>query len=251
MPSFRSTDEEGTSSLIHRQSSFSSKGSITLILLLHLAAMFFPAQQMRVTVEYGYQNLTSVPFAAINDSVTTLKLSKNNISELSWFPPYKYLYSLDLSFNRLSELPNFQNISCTLYRLRLDHNKITSVRKEHLEILNLARLDLGDNYITAFPDMAAPWDSYGIKIYLDSNEITTIPNIPSLRGEISISDNNIICNCKLTRSVWTRTVGGSCATPPGITGTSLYRHIDDVTDPQIWEQYGKLLQREKPRVART
>ncbi len=218
------------------------KRSVILLLqaILLICLMNFVHSCDKDKQNFTHYNLEYVPFGSIRDTVTSLDLQYNNISEIQWFKRYDCIQKIKLGYNLLSYIPDFQNVSDTLNVLDLKNNKITHVRRDRLLFLHLTNLRLGDNLIKVFPDMPSGWGSNLEAIRLEGNELTTLPRIPGLSStaEVDVGNNNIVCNCKLKESIWRQTKNGKCAEPSQLT-TAAGIYINNITSPHIWEYGGK------------
>ena len=193
------------------------------LLYVTFLILLVPPSNTGLTVNLSSQEKSSVAFQDISNNVTTLDLSHNEIEGIPWFKPYQFLYKLLLRDNDLGEFPNLTNISTSLRYLDLAQNDIHTVRKEHLQMLNLSHLFLSSNDMDIFPDMEGSWGMGMVTLDLDDNELSAVPRMPALKkmAKISMRHNPIRCDCKLQYQNWCNTEHARCDKPHRFHGNSV------------------------------
>ena len=121
------------------------------------------------------------PLDPIKRSVSFINLGPNNISCVpeNYFDGYSHLRNLYLTRNKLSILPNVQQINRTLKVFLLNYNNISALSVSVIghEFKRLKELGLRSNSLTAFDvGFLSYWPSLSL-LDISSNPLTTVPNI--------------------------------------------------------------------------
>ena len=112
---------------------------------------------------------------AFKDELTTLDLSFNKLTALpEGFGQLTSLTALDLSFNELTALPEGFGQLTNLTTLNLGSNKLTALPEGFEQLTNLTTLHLNGNKLTALPEGFEQLTSL-TALDLRSNELTALP----------------------------------------------------------------------------
>lgn len=119
------------------------------------------------------------------DSITRLVLNHNSISRISSNISFPSLFLLDLSYNKLNELPDLSLFAPTLKTFDASYNEITVIPKLPESII---RLYLQHNKIHHIKNF---FMSNVVLANLSFNEIETLDDLPGFLERLDISHNKI------------------------------------------------------------
>ncbi len=88
-------------------------------------------------------------------NLKTLDISGNGISDLTGLRPTKSLEKLDVSANRLTEIPKEIFNLINLKSLNIKHNRITTLSNEITKLTRLEYLNIGNNNLAETPEFLA------------------------------------------------------------------------------------------------
>ncbi|PVD32321.1 hypothetical protein C0Q70_07754 [Pomacea canaliculata] len=129
----------------------------------------------------------------LKNSLRTLDLSFNKIPELPpWIVQFTSLKNLSVSHNKITSLPvDIGNLK-KLEVLNADHNLLTSVPRSIANITNLKTLNLSGNRLHAFPLELCNLRNLDV-VDLSSNAIMELPgNIGGLQAvELNLNQNQV------------------------------------------------------------
>ena len=120
------------------------------------------------------ENLTAIP-ADIPTDTEAIDLSHNQIDRVDSIPgPLPALSEIDLSYNLLTEFPDFSNCS-NVSVVILERNALTHISADRLKILTkLTRLVLKHNSLQTVPDVPGPGNTMA-ELILSNNDFNHIP----------------------------------------------------------------------------
>ena len=116
------------------------------------------------------------PIAPIKRTLHRLDLQRNNISHIpeDYFTGCQVLYTVQLSSNRFTAVPDVQILNATLRNLMLTNNMITHIESLFfVPMMMLNTLDLSRNLLTGIEFNSVLWPSIR-SIGLDMNHLTFI-----------------------------------------------------------------------------
>lgn len=129
-------------------------------------------------------------FEGLPNDIETLLISKNQLENdfnISNFNKFKFIKTIDLSFNKLTSLKIFLNFKC-LRNLNLSHNKIESI----VDLPNIETLNLSNNKIKN--DLVFLNELDNLKnLNLSFNKIKRIQNLHNLTNVqvLLVNDNQL------------------------------------------------------------
>ena len=176
----------------------------------------------------------------MKNTLQVLNLSWNNISNISmtYFDSCNQIYSIAMSGNQLSAIPNIKEVTATLQYLRLGNNNISDAKYlhyVHLPKLRVLRLDSNQITYFCFPPLTPALSDVSIS----SNRLSVIyfSQLNATRFEKvygSLESNPWHCNGSLGWTkyciteaqaymlcmgwLWTREI--ICTSPPNVKGLS-------------------------------
>ncbi|GLG93965.1 Protein lap4 [Gryllus bimaculatus] len=124
--------------------------------------------------------------------LTHLTLQENMLSDVCFVSRFRSLRYLNLSFNRITYIPDdvFQNLT-DLYFLDLKNNQITNADFVLLTTKVLHTLVLSNNRISKLPVKSFRYSKI-VELYLDNNTLTNVDFlIYSNAAEINLNDNQL------------------------------------------------------------
>ncbi len=142
-------------------------------------------QKIKVAVAYtrSEEKFTTIPFDEISSSDDSIILRGNDLSDITFFPPFPQLAKLSLLEQpRVTVFPNLENISASLDTLVIKQCSLSYIEPNRLQILvNLEILDLGANFLTSpFPDMNAALGCSMRHLTLSGNQLYEMPYLPTI-----------------------------------------------------------------------
>ncbi|XP_011065073.1 PREDICTED: connectin [Acromyrmex echinatior] len=161
----------------------------------------------------NHNNITIVHDKAFKllGSLQELELSNNQISIITrdMFYGLRNLKRLNLRGNRINLLGERSFVEMSeLVELELDQNQIILIRERAFDSMrNLQRLQLNDNQLTSLPPnflAGAPGINFldlrdnFLKTVTFDNVKPIMTNLYEINGYLYLSENNLICDCKLT-----------------------------------------------------
>lgn len=177
------------------------------------------------TLDLSFQKLTTIPpcifqltclkYLSLHD--TNIRVISPDISKLINLE-HLYMYSnrikdfraccnlpnlkkLDLSYNKIVEIPDEIDNLISLKKLSLEFNSISSISPNIGKLCNLKSLILFANYITSLP---SELKNLKLKnLYINFNELTCVCNrIPTSLKYLDVSNNeNLKCCCRLNNFI--------------------------------------------------
>ena len=103
----------------------------------------------------------------------------NVVTRITSFPDFTYLDKLSWTNGWLTEFPNLHNVSDTLIELYLDKNKITTIPKSLLEMLNkVTKMSIKNNLLAAFPATTATMVL--VELSLNKNLFASLPDFGTI-----------------------------------------------------------------------
>jgi Leucine-rich repeat (LRR) protein len=131
--------------------------ALSFILILHVLGVAAQAQTLQTHLEYldDMDEFTSIEEALLNpDSVYRLNLRGKKLKQVppQVFTSFPYLVDLDLSRNRLKELPDSLWALGRVKRLNLCKNQIEQLPPSIGRMHHLEELVISQNELTALPD---------------------------------------------------------------------------------------------------
>lgn len=140
-------------------------------------------------------NLKELPINLCNLNLKELYLSYNQITDLpQWFSNFKNLNRLDLNNNQLSQVPELLGDFEEITFLDLSHNNLSSLPNSYKNLTNLIYFSIGNNKFDLVPEVIKYFKHLQV-LYLDNNNIKIVPEwigeFPQLSG-LGLSNNKII-----------------------------------------------------------
>ncbi|KAG8191565.1 hypothetical protein JTE90_021170 [Oedothorax gibbosus] len=128
--------------------------------------------------EYSHKCLSEVP-SAITDSISLherVNLSFNCITYLPVELPLRipHICFLDLSYNRISALPNCIGLLFHLKELLLPHNCLTEIPVNTTRLVKLQKIDLSHNSLQELPNKIGDMESLK-KLNVSNNKLKSLP----------------------------------------------------------------------------
>lgn len=130
----------------------------------------------------GIDNLNLTSFPPIPNSLTYLWALSNNFSSLTAFPPNLEI----LYLNNCSNLTSVENLPSSLQQFYAPGCNIS-----YIDFIpnSVFVLDLNSNSLTSLPNIPLS----GSMINLQSNNLTTLPPLPAIIYELFLSNNQLTC----------------------------------------------------------
>ena len=146
-------------------------------------------------LDLSNNNLKELSVSLCNLDLQVLYLSYNQITELpQWFSNYKNLTRLNLNSNKLSQVAELLSDFEELTFLDLSHNNISSLPNSYKNLTNLTYFSIGTNKFYLVPEVIKYFKHLQL-LYLDNNNFKIVPEwigeFPEL-GDLGLSNNKII-----------------------------------------------------------
>ncbi len=131
----------------------------------------------------------SIPFDQIPFDVTSIDLGGNNLSDITFFPPFAQLSTLSIYDQpNVTVFPNLENISEPLVDLAIMRCSLSYIEPYRLQILtNLENLNLVANLLTSpFPDMNPALGCNLLQLNLHKNRLHEMPHLHTIAKSLKV-----------------------------------------------------------------